>query len=139
MSRVLTHTTMTSTKTEGHREEHREEHPKARRHPPKECTIDCLPAVIARLSLLLPSVLQHFEHAWMTDLLCQSVLKDIPFRNHDLILTAITSSSLQWSINYECLEFLGDSILKLVVSVQLYDQHKSWPEGYLTQKRAALV
>ena len=108
-------------------------------YPASECTVDRLPAEIARLNLLLPLVLQHFQHGWMVDLLSKTVLDDVPFQDSGLLVTALTPPSLQWKSNYESLEFLGDSIVKLIVSSQLYDQHQNWPEGYLTQKRAILV
>ncbi|KAH0835062.1 Dicer-like protein 2 [Fonsecaea pedrosoi] len=121
------------------RSDNKEEHPKLNYYPLDECTIDRLPVEIARLSLLLPTILQHIANAWIADRMCQTVLKEIPFRSLDLVITAITPPSVQWCTNYETLEFLGDSILKLVVSIQLYDRHKNWPEGYLTLKRAVLV
>ncbi|KIX98866.1 uncharacterized protein Z520_05327 [Fonsecaea multimorphosa CBS 102226] len=116
-----------------------EEPPKLNYYPLEECTIDRLPVGIARLSLLLPTMLQQIANAWIADRMCQTVLKEIPFRSRDLVITAITPPSVQWCTNYETLEFLGDSILKMVVTVQLYSRHKNWPEGYLTLKRAVLV
>jgi dsRNA-specific ribonuclease len=119
--------------------DNKEERPKLNYYPLEECTIDRLPVGIARLNLLLPTMLQHIANAWIADRMCQTVLKEIPFQSRDLVITAITPPSVQWCTDYETLEFLGDSILKLVVTVQLYDHHKNWPEGYLTLKRAVLV
>ena len=39
--------------------------------------------------------------------------------------------------DYERLEFLGDSVLKLIISTQLYKKHPSWAEGHLTLGREA--
>ena len=39
----------------------------------------------------------------------------------------------------ERLEFLGDAVLGMVVAEELYGANPSWPEGRLTQARAALV
>jgi dsRNA-specific ribonuclease len=108
-------------------------------YPVEDCTVDRLPAEIGRLNLLLPTILQHIANTWIADRMRQTVLKDIPFQSLHLVITAITPPSVQWFTNYETLEFLGDSILKLVVTIQLYDRHKNWPEGYLTLKRAVLV
>lgn len=36
-------------------------------------------------------------------------------------------------------EFLGDSILKFIVSTQLFVNHENWHEGYLSEDRAILV
>lgn len=41
--------------------------------------------------------------------------------------------------NNERLEFLGDSILNLVIAEWLYQQHPDKPEGYLAQARASMV
>ena len=39
----------------------------------------------------------------------------------------------------ERLEFLGDAVLGMVVAEELYAANPGWPEGKLTQARAALV
>ena len=69
------------------------------------------------------------------------------FKNKNLLLTALTHSSYAYEqkshkINCECnerLEFLGDSVLSLVVSDYLFDKFASKAEGELTKIRASLV
>ena len=39
----------------------------------------------------------------------------------------------------ERLEFLGDSVLGIVVTETLYAQYPDWPEGQLAKLRAAVV
>ncbi|ETN39979.1 uncharacterized protein HMPREF1541_04254 [Cyphellophora europaea CBS 101466] len=104
-----------------------------------ECMIDRLPAEIARLNLLLPLILQQLQDSWTVRLLLDTVLEGIPCKNTELYLAALTPPSLQMRCNYDALEFLGDSIFKLLISVKLYEQHQNWPEGFLTRKRALLV
>ena len=66
------------------------------------------------------------------------------FQNRELLENALTHSScanesrgkLQ---SNERLEFLGDSILGMVVADYLYRHHPDLPEGELTRTRAALV
>ena len=66
------------------------------------------------------------------------------FRDQSLLENALTHSScaneskgrLQ---SNERLEFLGDSILGMVVAEHLYRNHPNLPEGELTRTRAALV
>ncbi len=41
--------------------------------------------------------------------------------------------------NYERLEFLGDSVLNLIISEYLFDKKQDKAEGYLTQMRSKLV
>lgn len=67
------------------------------------------------------------------------------FKNHSLLENALTHSSYAnehrdagMSSN-ERLEFLGDSVLGMVVADHLYREHPQMPEGELTRTRAALV
>ena len=69
------------------------------------------------------------------------------FRDKTLIQTAFTHSSYSNELkvrHVECecnerLEFLGDSVLSIIVSEYLYSNYKDMPEGDLTKMRAALV
>ena len=67
------------------------------------------------------------------------------FRNISLLQNALTHSSYaneRWHnslLSNERLEFLGDSILGMVVADHLYRNHPDLPEGDLTRIRAALV
>ena len=69
------------------------------------------------------------------------------FENKDLLTTALTHSSYsnelrakKISINCnERLEFLGDSVLSIIVSEYLFIKNKFLPEGELTKLRAELV
>ncbi len=68
----------------------------------------------------------------------------IKFKNHDLLLQALTHRSYlnenpKWRLDQnERLEFLGDAVLELVVTEYLYNKFPN-PEGELTNWRAALV
>lgn len=65
------------------------------------------------------------------------------FKNKTLLKQALTHSSADSSQNSrksnERMEFLGDSVLSVVVSKYLYDSLKSHTEGELTKIRAGLV
>ncbi len=69
------------------------------------------------------------------------------FKNKNLIKTALTHSSYAYEqkshkIDCECnerLEFLGDSVLSLVVSEYLFERFSQKAEGELTKTRASLV
>ena len=67
------------------------------------------------------------------------------FQNITLLQNALTHSSYaneRWHnslASNERLEFLGDSILGMVVADHLYRNHPDLPEGELTRTRAALV
>ncbi|MCL1903567.1 MAG: ribonuclease III [Oscillospiraceae bacterium] len=64
------------------------------------------------------------------------------FKNKKLLEQALTHSSSETSnggICNERMEFLGDSVLSVVVSKYLYDNLKKKPEGYLTKLRSNFV
>lgn len=69
----------------------------------------------------------------------------VHFRTTDLLKEALTHRSYlnehpDWSFPHnERLEFLGDAVLELVVTEELYTTYPDWPEGQLTVLRAALV
>nr|WP_048571164.1 ribonuclease III [Clostridium cylindrosporum] len=69
----------------------------------------------------------------------------VKFQNIDFLDKALTHSSFanQFGLKYdehnERLEFLGDSILSMVVSEYLYKKYKNKQEGKLTRIRAAVV
>lgn len=66
------------------------------------------------------------------------------FKNKALLLNALTHSSYANEARHgvtsnERLEFLGDSVLSIVVSNYLFNQFPNMPEGELTKLRASLV
>jgi|TARA_B110000438_G_scaffold76885_1_gene77082 ribonuclease-3 len=63
------------------------------------------------------------------------------FHNKDYLRQAFTHKSLNTNPrnNYERLEFLGDSVLDIIVSRELMREFPAGDEGLLTQRRAALV
>ncbi len=66
------------------------------------------------------------------------------FNNIDLLKNALTHSSYANEVrggfsSNERLEFLGDSVLSIIVSDYIYRHFKSLPEGELTKLRASLV
>lgn len=69
------------------------------------------------------------------------------FKNKKILAEALTHSSYAnelrakkvYLVCNERLEFLGDSVLSIIVSEYLYSNYKDMPEGDLTKMRAALV
>ncbi len=66
------------------------------------------------------------------------------FKNKELLFEALTHSSYaneskhQYKSN-ERLEFLGDSVLSIVVSEHIFEEYTDLPEGELSKTRATLV
>jgi ribonuclease III len=69
----------------------------------------------------------------------------ISFKNEDLLTEALTHRSYlnefpSWHLPHnERLEYLGDAVLELLVSEELFAKFPKEPEGRLTVLRAALV
>ncbi len=69
------------------------------------------------------------------------------FKDKELLVTALTHSSYSNELKVkklrcECnerLEFLGDSVLSIIVSEYLFMTFPDWPEGNLTRMRADVV
>lgn len=68
-----------------------------------------------------------------------------PFHDKGLLKQAFTHRSYlnenpSWSFSHnERLEFLGDAVIELIITRQLYNAYPDKPEGELTSYRAALV
>lgn len=68
--------------------------------------------------------------------LCRRI--EYTFADPTLLERALTHRS-HGANNYERLEFLGDSVLNLAISAELYDRFPDLSEGELTRLRASLV
>ena len=73
------------------------------------------------------------------------MIEDIFGKQNNLVKIALTHPSytkennLDSLENYERLEFLGDSVLKLFTSKLLYEKYPNFPEGELSKIRSILV
>ncbi|KAG9230047.1 dicer-like protein-like protein 2 [Amylocarpus encephaloides] len=106
--------------------------------PSTRCTITALPLPYVNFGLFIPSILHQFSIHLLAETLSSNLLKDIKIEPN-LLLTAITATSACAPTNYQRLEFYGDSILKLLTSIQLMDSYPFWHEGYLSAKKDRLV
>ena len=61
------------------------------------------------------------------------------FKNYKLLEESITHKSINSKLNYERLEFLGDSVISLVVSEALYSKGSHFDEGKLSIYRSRIV
>lgn len=68
-----------------------------------------------------------------------SALTGYQFKQQALLLQALTHRSYSRSSNNERLEFLGDSILNLIISNSIYHRFADADEGDLSRIRASLV
>jgi dsRNA-specific ribonuclease len=103
------------------------------------CTFDCLPFELVQFGLFIRPILQHLEVFMIATRLCKEIIHPVVFKDIRHVETAICAPSAQWSTNYERYEFIGDSVLKFLVSCQLFVQHPNWYEGLLTKHRNSFV
>jgi len=113
--------------------------PPTERFPAEDATIDYLPFDQARFGLFIPGILQQVEVHLVAQRLCTTIFSTISFNDLGLVVTALSCPSAQWISNYQRLEFIGDAVLKFVVSRQLFIERSNWHEGYLSQARASLL
>ncbi len=107
--------------------------------PCARCTIDKLPFRLTQFAMLIPSILHRLQVYMVGDVLSRTVLANVDFSNLNLVVTAISASSAREETNYQRLEFLGDSLLKICTSLQLLADYPLWHEGYLTARRDQIV
>jgi dsRNA-specific ribonuclease len=106
-----------------------------------DCIASNIPIAYSIFAAFFPSILRTYEVAMTADSLRTTILRPMSFRMSDLslIIRAITSSATDEANNYQRLEFLGDCILKFISSVHMMASHLSWPESFLTGKKAKVV
>ena len=100
-----------------------------------ECEVRRLPFSYSRFALFVPSILHKVQVAMIVELLCDTVLSPIQFRDRSLVTTAISASSAHEGTDYQRLETLGDSILKYMTSLTLMAEHLNYHEGIRTYFR----
>ncbi|RYO98771.1 hypothetical protein DL763_002032 [Monosporascus cannonballus] len=87
--------------------------------PASRCTVDGVHVSVVQFGALIPSIMHKIEVYLVADELCKTVLKELAFSDLSLVATAISSSAAREATDYQRLEFLGDTILKLLTSVSV--------------------
>ncbi|KIK50451.1 hypothetical protein GYMLUDRAFT_51208 [Collybiopsis luxurians FD-317 M1] len=86
-----------------------------------------LPSTLRAIALNLTA--DSLRSVLFTD---QSILSTIP---NSFFITALSAPVSQEPKNYQRLETLGDTVLKLVMEIQLLGEYPLWPKGYLTKRK----
>lgn len=107
--------------------------------PLESSTVDKLPMEYVECSLLIPSIMHRLWRQALALDLYSAVFEDQGFLNLDYVITATNAPSANENSNYQRLEFIGDSVLKYLVCVNLYATQPSWPEGYLSRAKDQAV
>ena len=85
-----------------------------------------LPSVVRSLSMTLTA------HSLRRNLFTSSPIFDIPI---SLLRIAVTAPAAGEKLNYQRMETLGDTVLKIITGIQLLAEYPLWHEGYLTKKK----
>lgn len=103
---------------------------------PQLCYVHRVSVSLARLWKNLTSILWRMETYFLVDQLRSYIGLKVDF---DLLWAAITAGAAQENHNYERLEFLGDSVMKVQVSVFLFYTYPNEQEHFLTRQRTMYV
>lgn len=103
------------------------------------CTVDRLPFTQSIFGLFMPALLDTLERRLVAARLCETILGGIQFETLDHVVTALTTPNARPRSNYQRYEFFGDSVLKHLISCQVFFQHGNWQEHELTRSRDQLV
>lgn len=85
--------------------------------PESLLVMDTLPLCYSELGLLIPSILHKVEVQLVVKELCTTVLSCVRISDIELIRAAISTPGAREEVNYEKLEFMGNSVLKFLISV----------------------
>jgi hypothetical protein len=88
--------------------------------PATLATVDAIPTKFAAFGMLIPTILHEFEVMLVVKTLADTILKPLEIRDLRLIREAISARSASEPVDYERLEFIGDSLLKLCTTVQVF-------------------
>jgi dsRNA-specific ribonuclease len=86
--------------------------------------LDNIPAVYAHVGMLIPSITHAFEIYLVAKDLLEHRLEATGITDLSLVVTAISTRNAQGPTDYERVEFLGDSILKLCTTINCSAQCK---------------
>ncbi|KAL8397756.1 hypothetical protein RB594_004458 [Gaeumannomyces avenae] len=110
--------------------------------PASDCIVDddSLTMTMAQFGMLIPSITNAMENYMVAEeLLRTTPLGTLGFKDVALVVTALSAPSSQNVTNYERIEFLGDSILKLCASITCAANNLEYPEGYLSLVKDRIV
>ncbi|CCU83126.1 Dicer 2 [Blumeria hordei DH14] len=107
--------------------------------PVQNCRMDGVPFKIVQFGMMVPSIIRQIEIRLIASKLCQELLSNIQVSDLSLVLTAICASNANEATNYQRLEFLGDTVLKICVSIHIMAKNPLWHEGTLSLQKDHLV
>lgn len=103
------------------------------------CEVGRLPFSYSRFALFIPSILHKVQVAMTVERLCDTILSPLHIHNRSIVATAISASSAHEGTDYQRLETLGDSILKVMTSLTLMAEHLNYHEGTYILRESPLI
>ncbi|OBS17511.1 hypothetical protein FPOA_12004 [Fusarium poae] len=107
--------------------------------PISRATVDEIPRRAVKCAMLIPCIIHELEVQLIASELSSTLLAPVGIADLQLVIEAISSRSAAEPVDYERLEFLGDSVLKFCTVTQVYSEHPFWPEGLLNHFKDRLV
>ncbi|TRX97463.1 hypothetical protein FHL15_001741 [Xylaria flabelliformis] len=107
--------------------------------PVSHCTLDTIDRSKAYFGSIIPSIIHVLEIYLTAEELCRTILEKVGFSDVSLVVTAISSRAAGEATDYERLEFLGDSFLKILATLAVMIQQPNYPEGYLSAMKDRIV
>ncbi|KAI1117453.1 dicer-like protein 2 [Nemania sp. NC0429] len=107
--------------------------------PVSHCTLDTIDRSKVYFGSVIPAITHMLEIHLTAEELCRTVLEGVNFSDISPVLTAISSRAAGEATDYEELEFLGDSVLKILATLSVMIQHPNYPEGYLSAMKDRIV
>lgn len=87
-------------------------------------TVDMVPKRVVKVGMLIPSMIHEIGVQLVASELSNTLLQPVGINDLQLVLEAISSRSAHEPVDYERLEFLGDSILKYCTVIQAYAERE---------------
>ncbi|KAI1266146.1 RNase3 domain-containing protein [Xylariaceae sp. FL1019] len=107
--------------------------------PVSHCMIETVERAKIYFGMTIPSYLHMVDLYLAAEELCDTVLPEVAFADRSLVVSAISSAATSTTVNYERLEFLGDTILKTLATIAVMVQYPIYPEGYLSHEKGRIV
>lgn len=106
---------------------------------PDECTVSRMPLRYVDFARMIPSIMYHIGRTLAVQQLDKVPLNAVGFDSTHSLQVATTTSASRSGYDYQRLEFLGDTVLKMLTTINLMAQHPNWHEGYLAHQKDHIV
>ncbi|PSR90511.1 ATP-dependent helicase DCL-2 [Coniella lustricola] len=101
--------------------------------------VDSIPLKYAEFGLLIPALIHHIELYLVATELSSTILAPLKLSNISMLVEAICATGARMPKNYERMEFLGDSILKTCITLNVAATNLHHAEGILSLLKDRLV